>query len=79
MYISVKQLANSINNLKRIEPESMKHYKVYFEIAGKKDPFTWFCFATDYQTAKKAAYDFLDKEISKGFYTSGTILAIKEI
>lgn len=79
MYITVSQLADCINNCKRIESKKIKHYKVYFEISGKEYPVMWFCHALDYNAAKQAAHNFLTEELSKGFYKSGFILSIKEI
>lgn len=71
MYITVKQLANCINNCQRFT-----HYKILFEISGKPDPFTWFTLATDKNAARKQANDFLHGELSKGFYKSGKIISI---
>ena len=95
MFIYAATLANAINECRHITPEELtedsirianqathnplKHYKVYFEIYGKNKPVTWFCFAADYAAAKQAASDFLKEELSKGFYSSGMILSIKEI
>lgn len=71
MYITVKQLANCINNCKRLT-----HYKVQFQMEGKKYPTTQFFFATDKDNARKQASDFLQEELEKGFYKSGRIISI---
>lgn len=89
MYITVSQLAKKINHLERFtmgefkqekhERHTLNHYKVCFEIYGKKDPFIWFCFAENREQAMKQASDFLKEELQKGFYKSGMILSVKKM